>query len=103
VLGLFGVTLNQVLLRRRLEPHQRGARGDPHRTDTDTGADHRGLRGQERITARKAVGMAIALAGVAVLKAFDPRRLAPALRGSAISSSSWPGCASRCSPCSARK
>ena len=31
-----------------------------------------GLRGQERITARKAAGMAIALAGVAVLKAFDP-------------------------------
>jgi drug/metabolite transporter (DMT)-like permease len=31
-----------------------------------------GLRGQERITARKAVGMAIALAGVAVLKAFEP-------------------------------
>jgi len=30
------------------------------------------LRGQERITARKAVGMAIALAGVAVLKAFEP-------------------------------
>ncbi len=31
-----------------------------------------GLRGQERITARKAAGMAIALAGVAVLKAFEP-------------------------------
>ena len=30
------------------------------------------LRGQERITARKAVGMAIALAGVAMLKAFEP-------------------------------
>jgi drug/metabolite transporter (DMT)-like permease len=30
------------------------------------------LRGQERITARKAGGMAIALAGVAVLKAFEP-------------------------------
>jgi drug/metabolite transporter (DMT)-like permease len=30
------------------------------------------LRGQERITPRKAVGMAIALAGVAVLKAFEP-------------------------------
>jgi drug/metabolite transporter (DMT)-like permease len=30
------------------------------------------LRGQERITARKAAGMAIALAGVAVLKAFEP-------------------------------
>jgi drug/metabolite transporter (DMT)-like permease len=30
------------------------------------------LRGQERITARKAVGMAIALAGVAVLKVFEP-------------------------------
>ena len=30
------------------------------------------LRGQELITARKAVGMAIALAGVAVLKAFEP-------------------------------
>jgi drug/metabolite transporter (DMT)-like permease len=31
-----------------------------------------GLRGQERITARKAAGMAIALVGVAVLKAFEP-------------------------------
>jgi drug/metabolite transporter (DMT)-like permease len=31
-----------------------------------------GVRGQERITARKAVGMAVALAGVAVLKAFEP-------------------------------
>ena len=31
-----------------------------------------GVRGQERITARKAVGMAIALAGVALLKAFEP-------------------------------
>ncbi len=31
-----------------------------------------GLRGQERITARKAAGMAIALAGVALLKAFEP-------------------------------
>jgi drug/metabolite transporter (DMT)-like permease len=30
-------------------------------------------RGLERITAQKAVGMAIALAGVAVLKVFDPR------------------------------
>ena len=31
-----------------------------------------GLRGQERITARKTVGMAVALAGVAALKAFEP-------------------------------
>ena len=31
-----------------------------------------GVRGQERITARKVAGMAIALAGVALLKAFEP-------------------------------
>src|ERR1019366_4543191 len=40
--GHAGRDAEPVLLHRRPEPHQRGARGDPHRTDTDTGANHRG-------------------------------------------------------------
>ncbi len=42
-------------------------------------------RGLERMTARKAGGMAIALAGVAVLKAFEPAS------GSAGASATWLG------------
>jgi drug/metabolite transporter (DMT)-like permease len=72
LLGLFGVTLNQVLFIVGLS-----------RTSVAHAAILIGLtpvmvlivawlRGQERITPRKAAGMAIALAGVAVLKAFDP-------------------------------
>jgi drug/metabolite transporter (DMT)-like permease len=72
VLGLFGVTLNQVLfvvgLSRTSVAHAAILIGlTPIQVLIVAG-----LRGQERITARKAVGMAIALAGVAVLKAFEP-------------------------------
>ncbi|MGA3042506.1 MAG: DMT family transporter [Bryobacteraceae bacterium] len=72
VLGLFGVTLNQVFfvvgLSRTSVAHAAILIG---LTPIQVLIIAR-LRGQERITARKAVGMAIALAGVAVLKALDP-------------------------------
>jgi drug/metabolite transporter (DMT)-like permease len=72
LLGLSGVTLNQVFFIVGLS-----------RTSVAHAAILIGLtpilvlviaslRGQERITARKALGMAIALAGVAVLKLFEP-------------------------------
>jgi drug/metabolite transporter (DMT)-like permease len=72
LLGLMGVTLNQVFFIVGLS-----------RTSVAHAAILIGLtpilvlviaslRGQERITARKALGMAIALAGVAVLKLFEP-------------------------------
>jgi drug/metabolite transporter (DMT)-like permease len=72
VLGLLGVTLNQVFfvvgLSRTSVAHAAILIGlTPIQVLIIAG-----LRGQERITARKAVGMAIALAGVAVLKAFEP-------------------------------
>jgi len=72
MLGLFGVTLNQVLfivgLSRTSVAHAAILIGlTPIQVLIVAG-----LRGQERITARKAVGMAIALAGVAVLKLFEP-------------------------------
>jgi drug/metabolite transporter (DMT)-like permease len=72
VLGLFGVTLNQVLfvvgLSRTSVAHAAILIG---LTPIQVLIVAR-LRGQERITARKAAGMAIALAGVALLKAFEP-------------------------------
>jgi drug/metabolite transporter (DMT)-like permease len=72
VLGLFGVTLNQVFfvvgLSRTSVAHAAILIGLTPIQVLIIAA----LRGQERITARKAAGMAIALAGVAVLKAFDP-------------------------------
>jgi drug/metabolite transporter (DMT)-like permease len=72
LLGLFGVTLNQVLfvvgLNRTSVAHAAILIG---LTPIQVLIVAR-LRGQERITPRKAAGMAIALAGVAVLKAFDP-------------------------------
>jgi drug/metabolite transporter (DMT)-like permease len=72
LLGLFGVTLNQVFfvvgLSRTSVAHAALLIG---LTPIQVLIVAR-LRGQERITARKAVGMGIALAGVAVLKAFDP-------------------------------
>ena len=72
LLGLLGVTLNQVFFVVGLS-----------RTSVAHAAILIGLtpiqvlaiaavRGQERITARKATGMAIALAGVAILKSFEP-------------------------------
>jgi drug/metabolite transporter (DMT)-like permease len=72
ILGLFGVTLNQVFfvvgLSRTSVAHAAILIGlTPIQVLIIAG-----LRGQERITVRKAVGMAIALAGVAVLKAFEP-------------------------------
>jgi len=78
LLGLLGVTLNQVFFIVGLS-----------RTSVAHAAIIIGLtpiqvlivawlRGQEPITARKAVGMAIALAGVAVLKAFEPAAAAGA-------------------------
>jgi drug/metabolite transporter (DMT)-like permease len=72
ILGLFGVTLNQVFfvvgLSRTSVAHAAILIGlTPIQVLIIAG-----LRGQERITARKAAGMAIALAGVALLKAFDP-------------------------------
>ena len=71
-LGLFGVTLNQfffiVGLSRTSVAHAAILIG---LTPIQVLIIAR-LRGQELITARKAVGMAIALAGVAVLKAFEP-------------------------------
>jgi drug/metabolite transporter (DMT)-like permease len=72
VLGLLGVTLNQfffiVGLSRTSVAHAAILIGLTPIQVLIIAA----LRGQERITARKAVGMAIALAGVAVLKAFEP-------------------------------
>jgi drug/metabolite transporter (DMT)-like permease len=72
LLGLFGVTLNQVFfvvgLSRTSVAHAAILIG---LTPIQVLIIAR-LRGQERITARKAAGMAIALAGVAVLRAFDP-------------------------------
>ncbi len=72
LLGLFGVTLNQVFfvvgLSRTSVAHAAILIG---LTPIQVLIIAR-LRGQERITPRKALGMAIALAGVAVLKAFDP-------------------------------
>jgi len=72
LLGLFGVTLNQVFfvvgLSRTSVAHAAILIG---LTPIQVLIIAR-LRGQERITPRKAIGMAIALAGVAVLKAFDP-------------------------------
>lgn len=72
LLGLLGVTLNQVLfivgLSRTSVAHAAILIGlTPIQVLIIAG-----LRGQERITARKAAGMAIALAGVAVLKSFEP-------------------------------
>jgi drug/metabolite transporter (DMT)-like permease len=72
ILGLLGVTLNQVLfivgLSRTNVAHAAILIGlTPIQVLIVAG-----LRGQERITARKAMGMAIALAGVAVLKIFEP-------------------------------
>jgi drug/metabolite transporter (DMT)-like permease len=72
LLGLLGVTLNQVLfivgLSRTSVAHAAILIGlTPIQVLIIAG-----LRGQERITARKALGMAIALAGVAILKAFEP-------------------------------
>jgi drug/metabolite transporter (DMT)-like permease len=72
LLGLLGVTLNQVLfvvgLSRTSVAHAAILIGlTPIQVLIIAG-----LRGLERITARKALGMAIALAGVAVLKAFEP-------------------------------
>jgi len=78
ILGLFGVTLNQVFfvvgLSRTSVAHAAILIG---LTPIQVLIIAR-LRGQERITARKAVGMAIALAGVAVLKAFEPASAAGA-------------------------
>jgi len=72
LLGLFGVTLNQVFfvvgLSRTSVAHAAILIG---LTPIQVLIIAR-LRGQERITPRKAVGMAIALAGVAVLTAFHP-------------------------------
>jgi drug/metabolite transporter (DMT)-like permease len=72
VLGLLGVTLNQVFfivgLSRTSVAHAAILIG---LTPIQVLIIAR-LRGQERITMRKAAGMAIALAGVAVLKAFEP-------------------------------
>jgi drug/metabolite transporter (DMT)-like permease len=72
VLGLLGVTLNQVFfivgLSRTSVAHAAILIG---LTPIQVLIIAR-LRGQERITMRKAVGMAIALAGVAALKAFEP-------------------------------
>ena len=72
LLGLLGVTLNQVFfivgLSRTSVAHAAILIGlTPIQVLVIAG-----LRGQERITARKAAGMAIALAGVAVLKWFEP-------------------------------
>jgi drug/metabolite transporter (DMT)-like permease len=72
LLGLLGVTLNQVFfivgLSRTSVAHAAILIG---LTPIQVLIIAR-LRGQERITARKAFGMAIALAGVAVLKVFEP-------------------------------
>ena len=72
LLGLFGVTLNQLFfivgLSRTSVAHAAILIG---LTPIQVLIIAR-LRGLERITARKAVGMAIALAGVALLKAFEP-------------------------------
>jgi drug/metabolite transporter (DMT)-like permease len=72
LLGLLGVTLNQVFfivgLSRTSVAHAAILIGlTPMQVLIIAG-----LRGQERIAARKAAGMAIALAGVAVLKWFEP-------------------------------
>jgi drug/metabolite transporter (DMT)-like permease len=85
VLGILGVTLNQLFFIVGLS-----------RTSVAHSALIIGLtpllvlllaciRGLERMTARKAGGMAIALAGVAVLKAFEPAS------GSAGASATWLG------------
>lgn len=72
VLGILGVTLNQVFfvvgLSRTSVAHAAILIG---LTPIQVLIIAR-LRGQEKITVRKAVGMAIALAGVAVLKWFEP-------------------------------
>ena len=72
LLGLLGVTLNQLLfivgLSRTSVAHAAILIG---LTSIQVLIIAR-LRGQEHITARKALGMAIALAGVAVLQAFEP-------------------------------
>ena len=72
LLGLLGVTLNQVFfivgLSRTSVAHAAILIGLTPIQVLIIAA----LRGQERITARKAAGMAIALAGVALLKAFEP-------------------------------
>ncbi|HUE05656.1 MAG TPA: DMT family transporter [Bryobacteraceae bacterium] len=72
LLGLFGVTLNQLFfilgLSRTSVAHAAIIIGlTPMQVLIIAG-----LRGQERITARKATGMAVALAGVAILKLFEP-------------------------------
>jgi drug/metabolite transporter (DMT)-like permease len=72
LLGLLGVTLNQVLfvvgLSRTSVAHAAILIGlTPIQVLIVAG-----VRRQERITTRKAMGMAIALAGVAVLKVFEP-------------------------------
>jgi len=72
LLGILGVTLNQVFfvvgLSRTSVAHAAILIG---LTPIQVLIIAR-LRGQEKITVRKAVGMAIALAGVAVLKWFEP-------------------------------
>ncbi len=72
LLGLLGVTLNQLFfiigLSRTSVAHAAILIGlTPMQVLIIAG-----LRGQERITARKATGMAVALAGVAILKLFEP-------------------------------
>jgi uncharacterized membrane protein len=59
------------------------------------------LRGQERITARKAAGMALAISGVAALKCCPDAPTEPA--SSATRSSSSPRSPSPCSPSLARR
>jgi len=82
VLGLLGVTLNQVFfvigLSRTSVAHAAILIG----TTPIQVLIIAGLRGQERITVRKAAGMAVALAGVAVLTVFEP---------AAATGASWSG------------
>jgi drug/metabolite transporter (DMT)-like permease len=72
LLGLFGVTLNQLFfivgLSRTSVAHSALIIGLGPMLVLFLAC----LRGLERMTARKATGMAIALVGVGVLKAFDP-------------------------------
>ena len=60
--------LNQILLRGRAEPHQRGPLRTHHRVGPAPGAAAGGCsRSRSRLPLRKVAGMSMALAGVAVL------------------------------------
>lgn len=72
LLGLLGVTLNQVLFIAGLSLTSVAHSAIIIGLTPILVLMLASLRGLERLTARKAVGMAVALCGVAVLKAFEP-------------------------------